>query len=86
MKKKMMIFTFHYTILKLKEKNLNKIIKESYSTYLKSEKKKKDQKDILYLDYSCKKIYKQYVVVELDYKRINEDETKTKATKIYNDI
>ena len=40
-----------------------KIIKESYSTYLKSEKKKKDQKDILYLDYSCKKIYKQYVVV-----------------------
>ena len=57
---------------KLKEKNLNKIIKESYSTYLKSEKKKKDQKDILYLDYSCKKIYKQYVVVELDYKRINE--------------
>lgn len=66
---------------KLKEKNLNKIIKESYSTYLKSEKKKKDQKDILYLDYSCKKIYKQYVVVELDYKRINEDETKTKATK-----
>ena len=26
---------------KLKEKNLNKIIKESYSTYLKSEKKKK---------------------------------------------
>ena len=66
---------------KLKEKNLNKIIKESYSTYLKSEKKKKDQKDILYLDYSCKKIYKKYVVVELDYKRINEDETKTKATK-----
>lgn len=48
---------------KLKEKNLNKIIKESYSTYLKSEKKKKDQKDILYLDYSYKKIYKQYVVV-----------------------
>ena len=68
-------------ISKLKEKNLNKIIKESYSTYLKSEKKKKDQKDILYLDYSCKKIYKQYVVVELDYKRINEDETKAKATK-----
>ena len=52
---------------KVKEKNLNKIIKESYTTYLKSEKKKKDQKDILYLDYSCKKIYKQYVVVELDY-------------------
>ena len=66
---------------KVKEKNLSGIIKESYTTYLKSEKKKKDQKDILYLDYSCKKIYKQYVVVELDYKRINEDETKTKATK-----
>ena len=30
-----------------KEKNLNKIIKESYSTYLKSEKKKKDQKELL---------------------------------------
>lgn len=29
---------------KLKEKNLNKIIKESYSTYLKSEKKKRIKK------------------------------------------
>ena len=37
--------SLYYPILK--EKNLNKIIKESYSTYLKSEKKKKDQKDIL---------------------------------------
>lgn len=66
---------------KVKEKNLNKMIKDSYNTYLKSEKKKKDQKDILYLDYSCKKIYKQYIVIELDYKRVNEDETKTKSTK-----
>lgn len=33
------------------------------------------------MDYSCKKIYKQYIVIELDYKRVNEDETKTKSTK-----
>ena len=66
---------------KVKEKNLNKIIKESYTTYLKSEKKKKDQKDILYLDYSCKKLYKQYIVIELDYKRVSEDETKINNKK-----
>lgn len=66
---------------KVKEKNLNKIIKESYNTYLKSQKKKKDQKDILYLDYSCKKIYKQYIVVKLDYKRVSEDKKKTDKAK-----
>lgn len=66
---------------KVKEKNLNKIIKESYNNYLKSQKKEKNQKDILYLDYSCEKIYKQYIVVKLDYKRVSEDKKKTDKTK-----
>ena len=67
--------SFYYP--KVKEKNLNKIIKESNNNYLKSQRKKKDQKDILYLDYSCKKIYKQYIVVKLDYKRVSENKKKT---------
>lgn len=71
--------SFYYP--KVKEKNLNKIIKESNNNYLKSQRKKKDQKDILYLDYSCKKIYKQYIVVKLDYKRINENKKKTDQLK-----
>ena len=66
---------------KVKEKNLNKIIKESYNNYLKSQKKEKNQKDILYLDYSCEKIYKQYIVVKLDYKRVSEDKKKADKTK-----
>lgn len=71
--------SFYYP--KLKEKNLNKIIKESNNSYLKSQRKKKDQKDILYLDYSCKKIYKQYIVVKLDYKRVSENKKKTDQLK-----
>lgn len=71
--------SFYYP--KVKEKNLNKIIKESNNNYLKSQKKKKDQKDILYLDYSCKKIYKQYIVVKLDYKRVSENKKKTDQLK-----
>lgn len=71
--------SFYYP--KVKEKNLNKIIKESNNNYLKSQRKKKNQKDVLYLDYSCKKIYKQYIVVELDYKRVNENKKKTDQLK-----
>ena len=71
--------SFYYP--KVKEKNLNKIIKESNNNYLKSQRKKKDQKDILYLDYSCKKIYKQYIVVKLDYKRVSENKKKTDQLK-----
>mgnify|MGYP003253709203 FL=1 len=71
--------SFYYP--KVKEKKLNKIIKESNNNYLKSQRKKKNQKDVLYLDYSCKKIYKQYIVVELDYKRVNENKKKTDQLK-----
>lgn len=71
--------SFYYP--KVKEKNLNKIIKESNNNYLKSQRKKQDQKDVLYLDYSCKKIYKQYIVVKLDYRRVNENKKKTDQLK-----
>lgn len=71
---------------KVKEKNLNKIIKDSYNGYLKSQKKNKNKnkKDVLYLDYATQKIYKQYIVVKLDYKRVSENKTnKTKYIMTY---
>ena len=72
---------------KFKDKNLNSIIKTTYQDFLKEQKKKQNQKDILYVDYSCKNVYKQYVVIEFDFKRIDEEtkkETSTKKIMSYN--
>ena len=66
---------------KFKDKNLNSIVKTVYKDFIKEQKKKQDQKDILYVDYSCKNVYKQYVVIEFDFKRIDEETKKESSTK-----
>ncbi len=72
---------------KFKDKTLNTIVKETYNDLIKQEKKKKDQKDILYMDYACDYIFKQYVVIEYDFKRVDEKtekETNFKKVMTYN--
>lgn len=64
-----------------KDKTLNNIVKETYEDMINKEKKKDDQKDILYMDYSSSYIYKQYVVIEYDFKRIDEKTEKATQTK-----
>ena len=66
---------------KFNDKKLNKLVEETYNDFIKQEKKKKDQKDILYMDYSCNYIYKQYVVIQYEFKRIDENSEKTTETK-----
>lgn len=66
---------------KLKDKNLNSIVKTTYQDYLKKQKKKKNQKDVLYGDYSIKNIYNQYVVIEFDFKRVDEETQEEEETK-----
>ena len=67
-----------------KDKTLNKIIKETYTAFIKNEKPTKDQQDILYMDYSSKEIYKQYIVLEFDFKRVDsETDKETKQTKLF---
>lgn len=71
--------SIHYP--KVEDKELNSIIEKSYKTYIKNQKKKTDQKDILYADYSCDKIYNQYIVLKTEYKRIDEKTEKETIKK-----
>ena len=70
--------SIHYP--KVKEEKLNSLIEKSYKAYIKGQKKKDNQKDILYADYSSDKIYNQYIVLKTQYKRIDA-ETKKETIK-----
>ena len=64
-----------------KDKKLNQLVEETYKDFIKQEKKKKDQKDVLYMDYSCEYIYKQYVVIQYEFKRVDENDKKVNEIK-----
>lgn len=73
---------------KYDDKTLNEIVQKTYKEFIKKEKKKKDQKDILYMDYSSKRIYKQYVAIEFQFKRVDsqtDKKTKQKKVMTYNE-
>lgn len=65
------------------DKNLNKIVNTTYTDLINEQKKKENQKDILYMDYSCKNIFKQFIVIQFDFTRIDEhNEKKTQIKKV----
>lgn len=62
---------------KFENEKLNQLVEETYQNFIKQEKKKENQKDILYMDYSCDYIYKQYIVIQYNFKRVDENTEKT---------
>lgn len=67
---------------KTDNKNLNKIVTDTYESYINEEKKNKNTKeDVLYMDYSIDRVFKQYVTIKLDFKRIDFENKKTLVHK-----
>lgn len=62
-------------------KKFNKIIDEYYKNYLKGQKESKKSKDIIYMDYSIDKMFKQFINLNLNISRYNEDGKMTSSTK-----
>lgn len=65
---------------KTKNKNLDKIIDEYQKNYIKEQKVNKNSKDILYMDYSIDEVYKQFINLNFETTRYN-DEGKVVETK-----
>ncbi|MDD8049134.1 MAG: polysaccharide deacetylase family protein [Thomasclavelia sp.] len=60
---------------------LNKIVKEKYKAYLtKEEENKEVREDVLYMDYSCSRVYGQFVNVTFNFKRLNMADKKNPKT------
>lgn len=67
---------------KTDNKTLNKVVTDTYESYISAEKKNKNTKeDVLYMDYSIDCIYKQFVTIKFDFKRIDFENKKTLVHK-----
>lgn len=66
---------------KTENKNLDKFIKDYYTSFIKEQKVNKKSKDILYMDYSIDEVYKQFVNLKFETKRYNEEDKEISSSQ-----